>query len=70
MDMSNFVEALDNGWTVSDVATVLAHGRNDEGRGFLVTLMEPKNHMTRQVYLPYSVETEKLLDRASILMTA
>lgn len=43
--MSNVIEALNTGWTVSDVATVLAHGQNDEGRGFLVRLMEPVNHL-------------------------
>jgi hypothetical protein len=63
--MGNFVDALRQGWTVSDVANVLARGQNDEGRGFLVTLMEPKNHMSRQVYLPYSPETERLLNQAS-----
>ena len=64
--MSNVIEALKTGWAVSSVATVLAHGQNDEGRGFLVTLMEPKNHMSREVYLPYSTETEKLVNRASM----
>ena len=64
--MSNVIEALNNGWKVSDVATVLAHGQNDEGRGFLVTLMEPKHHMSREIYLPYSAETENLLNHASM----
>lgn len=63
--MGNFVEAINKGWKVSDVANVLARGQNDEGRGFLVTLMEPKNHLSRQVYLPYSPETERLLSQAS-----
>ncbi len=66
--MGNFVEAIRKGWTVSDVANVLARGKNDEGRGFLVTLMEPKNHMSRQVYLPYSLETEMLLNQASLVL--
>ena len=68
--MGNVIEALKKGWSVSDVATVLAHGRNDEGRGFLVTLMEPKNHMSRQVYLPYSPETEALLNQAAMPLIA
>lgn len=67
--MSNVIEALKTGWAVSDVTSVLAHGQNDEGRGFLVTLMEPNNHTSREVYLPYSTETEKLLDRASMTLT-
>ena len=61
MVMSSVMDALKTGWTVSAVATVLARGQNDEGRGFLVTLMEPKNHMLRELYLPYSVEAEVLL---------
>ena len=68
--MGNFVDALRKGWTVSDVANVLARGQNDEGRGFLVTLMEPKNHMSRQVYLPYSLETERLLNQVSATLAS
>ena len=63
--MGNVIDALKKGWAVSEVATVLAHGQNDEGRGFLVTLVEPKNHMSREMYLPYSTETETFLKRAS-----
>jgi len=59
--MSKLVEALSNGWTVSSVASVLAHGKNDEGRGFLIKLAEPNQHMLREVYLPYSEEAQKLL---------
>jgi len=68
--MGKFIEAINTGWTVSNVANVLAHGQNDEGRGFLVTLMELKNHMSRQVYLPYSPETETLLNQASFSLSA
>lgn len=64
--MSTVIEVLNKGWTVSEIAKVLARGRNDEGRGFLVTLMEPKNYISHKVYLPYSAETEALLKRASI----
>jgi len=64
--MKNMIEALENGWTVSDVSNVLAHGMNDEGRGFLVTLAEPKNHLSREMYLPYSPEAETLLTNASV----
>ena len=63
--MISLIEALKKGWKVASVATVLAHGQNDEGRGFLVTLMEPKQHISREVYLPYSPETETLLQGAS-----
>ena len=60
--MSKIMDALNTGWIVSEVATVLAHGRNDEGRGFLVTLSEPNRHMLRKEYLPFSDEAQKLLN--------
>jgi len=65
--MSNVLEALNKGWTVLDVANVLARGQNDEGRGFLVTLMQSENHISRSLYLPYSPEAETLLNQASFL---
>ena len=64
--MKNMIEALDKGWTVSNVVNVLARGQNDEGRGFLVTLAEPKNHLSREMYLPYSSEVETILTNASM----
>jgi len=68
--MGKFVEAINTGWMISDVTNVLAHGQNDEGRGFLVTLMELKNHLSRQMYLPYSPETEMLLNQTSFSLPA
>lgn len=64
--MKNMIEALNKGWTVSNVANVLARGQNDEGRGFLVRLAEPKNHLSWEVYLPYSPEAEILLTNATM----
>jgi hypothetical protein len=63
--MEHVIEALKKGWLVSEVVTVLAHGRNDEGRGFLVTFMEPDNYLLHTMYLPYSAEAEALLNQAS-----
>lgn len=67
--MEHILEALKKGWMVSEVATVLARGGNDEGRGFLVTLLEPGNYRLHQLYLPYSLEAEALLNQASISVT-
>ena len=68
--MSTVIEALNKGWTISGIAKVLARGQNDEGRGFLVTLIEPKNYISHKVYLIYSVETEALLNKASMPLAA
>jgi hypothetical protein len=64
--MNHIIEALNKGWMVSEVVTVLARGQNEEGRGYLVTLLEPGNSMLHKLYLPYSAEIEVLLERASI----
>jgi hypothetical protein len=64
--MKNMIEALDKGWTLSNVANVLAHGQNDEGRGFIVTLAEPKQHLSRELYMPYSPEAETFLMNVSM----
>lgn len=68
--MDRVTEALKKGWIISEVATVLARGRNDEGRGYLVTMMEPDNYLLHKLYLPYSVEVEALLNQASTPGTA
>lgn len=64
--MDSVNEALKKGWIVAEVATVLAGGRNDEGHGYLVTLMEPDKYLLHKLYLPYSVEAEALLNQASM----
>jgi len=66
VSMNNVIEALSSGWVVSNVVNVLAHGQNDEGRGFIVTLAEPKDHLSRKMYLPYSPETESYLTNAPV----
>ena len=68
--MDIVVEALTIGWIISEVATVLARGRNDEGRGYLVTLIEPDNYLLHKLYLPYSVEVEALLNQESVPVSA
>lgn len=63
--MENILEALKKGWLVSEVTTVLARGGNDEGRGYLVTLLEPGSNILHELFLPYSLEAEALLNQAS-----
>jgi hypothetical protein len=63
--MDQVIDALKKGWMVSEVTTVLARGRNDEGRGFLVTLLEPGSYKIHKMYLPYSLEAETLLNQAT-----
>lgn len=64
--MINVIEAINKGWIISEVTTVLARGRNDEGRGYLVTLLEPESYLLHKLYLPYSLEVEALLSQVSM----
>ena len=64
--MKEVLKALNSGWMVSDVTTILARGMNDEGRGYLVTLLEPKTYLLQEFYLPYSLEAETLLNQANV----
>lgn len=60
--MQSMIEAMERGWTVTEVARVLASGRNDEDRGYLVTLANHRLHATRRLYVPHSPESTALLD--------
>jgi len=54
--------ALDDGWMVTDVAEMIAHGRNDNGHSYLLTLA----HMQKMLVKKMVVSKGKLVD---LLMT-
>jgi hypothetical protein len=58
--METMIKALEQGWTVSEVARVLARG-NNEDRGFLVTLANYHQHTLQRLYVPDSPECNDLL---------
>jgi hypothetical protein len=60
-DYLRLLAALDEGWQIVESADFLAHGTNTEGQGFLLTLMHPRRHLTREWSLVRSLEVETLL---------
>ncbi len=52
---------LRQGWTILEAATVLAHGVNDEGRGYLLTLSNASGSLQHKYYVPQTAEIERLL---------
>ena len=50
--------ALDDGWMVTDVAEMIAHGRNDNGHSYLLTLA----HMQKLLVKKMVVSKGKLVD--------
>lgn len=59
--METMIEALEQGWTVSEIARFLARGNNNEERGYLVTLANYSSHTLRRMYVPGSPESDGLL---------
>ena len=59
--MDTMLKALEQGWTVSEVARVLARGKNKDDFGYLVTLANYSKHALRRVYVPESPESNDLL---------
>jgi hypothetical protein len=60
-DNLRLLAALDAGWQITETADFLAHGMNAEGRGYLLTLYNPRLHLTREMNTMHSPEMDALL---------
>ena len=68
--MSHIKKALHNGWLILEATRVLAHGKNDNGRGYILTLSNPSGSLQRAYFLRASTETEALLASEHVPMAA
>ncbi|HWS24050.1 MAG TPA: hypothetical protein VN226_06415 [Anaerolineales bacterium] len=59
--MTDFLRAINSGAQVGSVARVLANGKNNEGQGYLVTLIDTVKMTEQEYYLPFSEETQQFL---------
>jgi|GEM_PF-4195252 len=59
--MTEFFRKIKSGAQVGSVARVLANGKNNEGQGYLVTLIDTVNMTEQEYYLPFSEETRTFL---------
>jgi hypothetical protein len=60
-DYLRLLAALDEGWQILEAADFLAHGKNAEGRGYLLTLAHPQRRLTREWDVVRSPEMDTLL---------
>ena len=60
-DTLRLLAALDEGWQILEAANYLAHGINDEDRGFLLTLYHPQRGLTREWSVTNSSSMNNLL---------
>ena len=60
-DYLRLLAALDEGWRILEVAELLAHGKNAEGRGYLLTLAHLHPMLTREWDVTRSPEVTALL---------
>ena len=67
-DYLRLLAALDEGWQIVEAADMLAHGRNAEGRGYVLTLMHPRRLLTREWNVVRSPEMDALLVREHVPM--
>lgn len=68
--MSNVKTALQKGWLILEATRVLARGRNDNGRGYIVTLSNPSGSLQRAYFMSATTETEALLASEHVPMAA
>jgi len=60
-DYLRLLAALDEGWRILEVADFLAHGKNAEGRGYLLTLAHQRLSLVREWDVLRSPEIDALL---------
>ena len=60
-DTLTLLAALDEGWQIQEAAKYLAHGKNAEGRGYLLTLYNPKRGQTHEWTVASSKDIDALL---------
>jgi hypothetical protein len=67
-DYLRILAALDEGWQIVEAADMLAHGKNDEGRGYVLTLMHSRRMLTHEWNVMRSPEIDFLLSQEHVPM--
>ncbi len=60
-DSLRLLAALDDGWQIVQSTNYLAHGKNAEGRGYLLTLLHPHRLLTCEWNVARSPDIDALL---------
>jgi hypothetical protein len=65
-DQLRFLSALDSGWMVTDVAEMIAHGRNDGGRSYVLTLAHMQKLLVKEMIVTKGKMVDSLLDNYGV----
>ncbi len=68
--MQTIQSYLSDGWFISEAATVLARGANDENGGYILTLADPSGRFMRETFVPHAADVEDLLKQQRVPMAA
>lgn len=68
--MQTIQSYLSDGWFISEAATMLAHGANDENGGYILTLADPSGRFMRETFVPRTADVDELLKRQRVPMAA
>jgi hypothetical protein len=60
-DYMRLLSALDEGWIIVEATQMLASGRNDEGRGYLLTLIHKGKLIVREITVARTLQIDALL---------
>jgi hypothetical protein len=60
-DYLRLLSALDEGWIIAEAAHLLASGRNDEGRGYMLTLIHKGKMVVREMTVARTSKIDALL---------
>ncbi len=68
--MQTIQSYLSDGWFISEAATVLARGANNESGGYILTLADPSGRFTRETYVPRAADVDEMLKQQRVPMAA
>ncbi len=66
--MQTIQSYLSDGWFISEAATVLARGANDENGGYILTLADPSGRFVRETFVPRAADVDELLRQQRVPM--
>ena len=65
-DYLRLLAALDEGWQIAEASYLLAHGRNNEGRAYQLTLIHQTKPIVREMTVAQNLKVDALLEHEGV----
>ena len=65
-DYLRLLTALDEGWQIAEASHLLAHGRNNEGRAYQLTLIHQTKPIVRGMTVAQNLKVDALLEHEGV----